>query len=594
MNNVSIPKFGIQALTYRILDRWKTVNGLVNRISGGSINRDVLARKIISNTLSLGQEYIVTNQMLGKRSAEIVSLGRSVLFDNTLHQVNDGIAPLVELILQSKGQGALAQKLASGIAQCIGPVLLQDHALERVLVALTEQRGGENVLKMALYNALAGYTGGKIISAIFMSALKRAILDRLEYKPTSPLHHVVAWKLHQSLTTDPGSLPPPPAGVGSLDILMENTPDIVTGICRKLDYLQTLLGMPYSETNLSKVFPECWPSDISVAKDMSNKDFAAVVIKAYATGYGSVLDKEIAALPAGPRASFQQQCQNIRKFLSRFSAQDISVAQDWLGGLVSVSVNYAKTYAPSPMLVDFVTNRFRAPVHHPQEIDAYFADGAFVNALRTGIDLKVDNSQQSYVRWAAEMGNQFISQAKNIRDNQPRLTHAQQRQLGQLSEIVDHNPMSLMALTRYLVPESIAQSVQEEVFSQFTRRRPDLILADNIWMQVKQPNVSFVVSKDNGVNIDITLKWPISALGKAVDALETSESNQGHIISTVKVQLSLNDKGVEKQKISISDTRIFLKGTMTFEPPKKVEMDSPITFLSRGVLKQASDMVSSC
>lgn len=121
-NNVSIPKFGIQALTYRTLDRRKTLNGLVNRISGGSINREVLARKIISNTLSLGQEYVVTHQMLEKRSAEIVSLGRSVLFDNTLHQVKDGVAPLVELILQSKGQGALAQKLASGIAQCIGSV----------------------------------------------------------------------------------------------------------------------------------------------------------------------------------------------------------------------------------------------------------------------------------------------------------------------------------------------------------------------------------------------------------------------------------------------------------------------------------------
>lgn len=594
MHNVSIPKFVGQVALYKILDKSKHLNDLAAHITGGSITRNGLAKDIIAKTISLGQDYVASNKMLGKRSAEIVYQGRSVLFGNTLEQVDSGIGPLVELILRSKGQGQLAQKMAAGIAQFLGPTLLQDHAIERVLVALTQQPGGENVLKMALDNVLSGYFGGKIISATFMSALKRAVLDRPEYKPISPLHHMAAWKIHQALTHDPDSLPPPPAGLKLIDAIVGNLPGFVTSVYQKLDNLQNILQLPLSEKELSTVFTECWPSDLAVTKDMLIKDFARVVMMAHATDQDIILDKNISALPPVIGESFQRQCKDIRAFLSRMPTPEVKVAQNWSGGIESVSVNHSKDQPPSPNLVDYMGNKFRASVHHPQAVGTHFADGAFVEVFKAGIDLKVDNSHQSYVSWAATMGTQYISQAKNMLWKQHELTNAQQRQLEQLSDIVDHNPMSLMALSRYLIPENIIKSVQKEVLSQFTFQQPDLILSDNIWMKVSTPEVSFVVSKNKGVDIDITLKWPVSEFGKAVDSLEISQSNQGNLTSTVKVHLLLNDNGVEKQEISISDTHISLREQLSFASEKDVVMDSPITFLNLGVLKKAFEMVSSC
>ncbi|MGG7667086.1 hypothetical protein ACQ4OC_00145 [Yersinia sp. J1] len=595
MNNISLPRFGMQILAYTALDRSHLLNSLVSRISGSSDKRDELANKIISNTVTLGQNALISNKTLGKRSAEIVNQGRSVFFGNTLQQVDKGVGPLVELILQSKGQGGLAQNIASGIAQCLGPVLLQDHAVERVLVALTEQKGGENVLKLALENTLSGYTGGKIISATFMSALKRAILDRPEYKPTSPLHHMAAWKLHQSLTSDPASLPPAPFGLPTIEAIAGTVPSLVSTVCKQLDNIQNLLQLPLSEKELSSVFSECWPSDLAVTKDMTSKNFASIVMMAHATKQESILDEKIAELPDGIRQSFQQQCKEIRIFLSRIPDAQIKLAQNWSGGTESISVNHSKEHSPPAKLVDFMDNQFRAPVHHPEEVASYFADGAFIDAFKAGIDLKVDNRHQSYGRWAMGMGNQLFSQLQNIIGNdRQELTHAQRGQLGQLSEMVDNNPMSLMAMSRYLVPESIVSAVQDQVLGQFTRQGPDLILADNIWMKVGKPSVSFAVSKNNGVDIDIKLTWPISQFGKTAQTLEAAKDNQSHISSQVKVHMLFNEKGVEKQDMSISATQISLRDELTLTAAEDLTENTPIAFLNRGVLKQAFETASNC
>ncbi|WP_413737163.1 hypothetical protein ACL2XP_03395 [Sodalis sp. RH21] len=594
MNSVSLPKFGASIAAYSILDKSNILNGLAKRTTGGSVTRNVLAKKIITDTVSLAQNLAVSNRMLGKRSASIVNQGRSVLFGNTRRQVEDGVAPLVELILQSKGQGEFAQKMASGVARYLGPLLLQDHALERVLVALKQQDGGENVLKLALDNALSGFFGGKIVSATFMSALKRAILNRPEYQPTSPLHHMAAWKLHQSLTSDPGSLPPPPFGLQTIEAIAGKMPGLVTSVCRQLDNLQNLLQLPLSEKELSTVYTECWPSDLAVTENITPKDFARIVMMAHATDQNVILDMNVAKLPAGVREPLRQQCKNIRTFISRLPAPEIKVAQNWSGGIESISANHAINHPPSSKLVDFMHADFRVPVHHPAEIASYFADGAFINAFKAGIDLKVDNAHQSYGRWILGMGNQVISHANNIFGSQHGLTHAQLRQLAQLSEIVDNNAMSLMALSRYLIPESITQSVQKQVLGQFTYRQPDMVLANDIWMKIEKPEVGFVVSKQNGVDIDITLKWPVSAYGKTPQALKTLGHNQGNISSTVKIHMLFNEKGLEKQEMNVSDTHISLREELLVDASKDTGTGSQITFLNRGVLKTAFEMVSTC
>ncbi|MFT8211877.1 MAG: hypothetical protein ACMZI0_17280 [Symbiopectobacterium sp.] len=79
-------KLAARTLTYKAMDSSKVINTLVSRITFGSVTRDTLAKNILSGTVNLAQQYECDQKLLGERSAEIVSLARSVLFDNTMVQ----------------------------------------------------------------------------------------------------------------------------------------------------------------------------------------------------------------------------------------------------------------------------------------------------------------------------------------------------------------------------------------------------------------------------------------------------------------------------------------------------------------------------
>ncbi|MEA9391150.1 hypothetical protein SJI19_11460 [Acerihabitans sp. TG2] len=620
MKNVSIPRLAVQFITYAAMDKSKVCNGIVKRISGGTITRDTLAKSIISKTVSLGLQHASSNNMLGKRSAEIVNQVRSVLFDNTQRQVKEGVAPLIELIVKSKGQGEFAQKMAAGIGQFIGPSLLQNNALERVLVALKEQPGGENALKLALENALGGFTGGKMISATFMSILKRAILDNPDYKPTSFLHHMAAWKLHQNLTSDPSQLPPAPLGLHSVEAIAGKIPGLVTTVCHQLDNLQKFLQLPLSEKELSSVYTECWPSDLNVAQTTSRKDFIKLVMMAHATDQQHILDNNIALLSKETGESFQRQHQEIKEFLSKIPEPEIKIAQNWSGDIEAISAYHHKDHDPSARLEAFMASSFRTPVHHPDDVASYFADGAFIKVLRSGIDLNIDNSHQSYARWVSGFGNQLVSQAKQMWTGQHELAGTQLRQLGQLSEMVDNNPLSLLALTRYLIPENITHAVQNEIFEPFlqptplpnqaservagSQKKPIIIAADNVWMKVGEPQVSFAINKQHGVNLDISIKWPVSEFSKQqepvglaksrainsapvdesssdktsnnLDNVATDYQHTGHISTQVNINMLFNDRGLEKQTMKIGKTSIALHEKLTFLPADTTILKTPV------------------
>jgi len=626
------------------MDKSWVFDSIVNHISAGRVTRDSLAKSIISQTLSLGQQHVCANQMLGKRSAEIVNQVRSVLFDNTQQQVKDGVAPLIEVILKSKGQGEFAQKMAAGFANVLGPSLLQNNALERVLVALKEQPGGENALKLALENAVSGFNCRKLISATFMSVLKRAILDNPEYKPTSFLHHVIAWKIHQSLTQDPTTLPPPPLGLQSIDAIAGKIPGLVTAVCRQLDNLQKFLQLPLSEKELSSVYTECWPSDLMVSNTTSSKDFIKLVLMAHATDQHHILEASIASLPQDAGIAFRRQHIELTEFLTQIPAAEIKLTQNWSGDIEAISTNHHKEHPPSSRLEEFMATRFRASVHHPQMADAYFADEAFIEIFKSGIDLSIDHTPQGYGRWLGDFGAQFLPQAKQLWGGQSEFTAAQLRQLGQLSEMVDNNPLSLLALTRYLIPTSIINAVQDEVFNSFLRLNsvvppqaafasaPVIVGTDNVWMTLGEPAVSFTVNKNKTVNLAIAITWPVaefntrqpevnhslkqeitakaSATGEATinpHGLMAAHQKAGQIATVVNINMLLNPQGLERQSMNIGNTTISLRDRLTFMPAPLTAADRPSGLsakqmagenvdngINKLLLQGASKLTSSC
>jgi len=572
MNNMAIAKFRLRVLTYHCMDSNSIFNALTKCITLGSITRDKLAKNIISDTFTLTQHYIINNKSLGKRSAEIVNQGRSALFNNTKEQAENGLGSWVDLILQSRGQSGLVRKIATGITDYIGPTIIQDHSVERVLAALTKFDGGENVLRLALDNVFTGVTGGKMISATFMSALKRAILDRPEFRQSSHLHDMAAWKLYQALAPESSTLPPPPTGLQTLDFVVTQAPKMVTSAFQQIDNIQQYLQLPYSEKDLSAVFTEWWPDNLAVAEDISPKDFARVVLMGHATEQSAIVNQNINALPKGIRETLQQDAASIGSFLTRLPTPKIKVAQNWSGNIEAVSVQLASAHPPSAQLQNYIDTEFRVPVHHPQEVNTLVVDSEFIKSLDKGINLKIDNTYLNYYTRLINMGSQFLAQAKTSWMGETGLSPLKQRQLEQLSSLVDNNPMSLLALSRYLIPESINPGVQEQIFDQFKHQPPDLICVDNIWMKVGKPDISFTVSKRQGVDIAIDLKWPVVKFGNAVDTISAANPQQSYLSSTINVHMLFNKNGLEKERLTISDTHLLLQDRLVFGSPHEHEI----------------------
>ncbi|MGL9721797.1 hypothetical protein [Symbiopectobacterium sp.] len=124
--------------------------------------------------------------------------------------------------------------------------------------------------------------------------------------------------------------------------------------------------------------------------------------------------KMIAELPKEVRSEFQNKYEQLKPLLEKMPLSTISIGQNWLNELESVSFEHHGKYAVSPELMDFMKNGFSLPVKHPEEAGAYFTGGSFINELRQGMALHVDNSHKSYGQRAVDVGGNLFSIIKDM------------------------------------------------------------------------------------------------------------------------------------------------------------------------------------
>ncbi|MBT9433172.1 hypothetical protein JZM24_15520 [Candidatus Sodalis endolongispinus] len=113
-------------------------------------------------------------------------------------------------------------------------------------------------------------------------------------------------------------------------------------------------------------------------------------------------------------------------------------------------------------------------------------------------------------------------------------------------------------------------------------------------MKVGKPEVSFEVSKPHGVNIAIGLKWPVAEFGDAVDSLSPTNHQQSYISSTVNVNMLFNKHGLEKERLTISDTHLMLQDRLVFGSPIQEGINASPPLLTRGTLHTLCEVASTC
>lgn len=569
MNVSAGMKLAARTVTYKAMDSSKVIDTLVNRITFGSVTRDTLAKNILSGTINLAQEYACDQKLLGDRSAEIVSLARSVLFDNTLKQVKDGAGPLVSLLMEYNGNNQCSTFLASKIAGCFLPDMLQDHAMERILCAWSKQESGSKVMRLAIENALTGVYGGKMISATFMSVLKRTILDKAEYQSNTALHRIAAKELQRNYTQSK-ELVPEISLCSVISSVTAETYSHVSSLCLQSEVMRNVLQLP---AKIKEAFNELstWlPNEDSRVDKKTVCDLVELAILAHKTQQPERVDemfKMIAGLSEHVRSEFQHKYEQLKPLLERMPLANIEFGQNWLNELESVSFKHNSKKAVSPELRDFMKNVFSLPMKHPEEAHTYFIDGMFIDELRQGMILNVDNSHKNYGQRAVDMGGELLSIIKGMFSLPEGLTETQKRQVGKLSEMVNHHPMSLLALTHQIAPKQVLNRVGDNVLNGLNRKPGDLIYIDNMWMKIGPPQLSVIVSKDCGVDVTTKIAWPVEQLGKSPDAIHPLSGGINTVSVTTNSNLLFNEHGLKSKSVTISDINVDIVEKLTFNQP---------------------------
>lgn len=160
------------------------------------------------------------------------------------------------------------------------------------------------------------------------------------------------------------------------------------------------------------------------------------------------------------------------------------------------------------------------------------------------------------------------------------LSEGQKRQVGQLSDMVNHHAISLLALTHHLAPRNVLNSVGNKVLNELNHQSGDVIFTDNQWMKLGPPETKVTVSKSNGVDVATQIIWPVEQARWSRDAMLPLSGGSSTVSATVNSHLTFNEHGLKNKNMTISDINIDLAEKLTFSQPLETDIASASKWLN--------------
>ncbi|WP_041866828.1 hypothetical protein [Sodalis glossinidius] len=395
MEHVSRAGFILRTATYALLDKASWLNHLASRITCGSLNRDRLADGIAADMLRLGKATLHNVPTFKDYDVDLVAFGRSVLFAETHQQFKEGAANFVRHLLASRDYQPWLQSLAASLTELIPPEVA-DHPLERVLTTLSRQENGEAVLRTGLRNALAGVTSGRLLTALLMSALKRAILDTGKYPPTCFGHHAAAWYLRRLLAPNDKCSPAQPVKAW---LLASGGGDLFRTLYRQKGGLNQCLGFQPAASDIGKLFVRGFSGSFKATADMTPQAVTHLVLKAYVCGHLPALEASLAALPTAVGQRFRQLRENLLAFLRRLPDAAITATPSLPDEISTVTATLAREVEPDEHRRLDKRRGFTLPVKHPVMRGKWAINPAFGRAWEQGMALTVQPAERETRLW---------------------------------------------------------------------------------------------------------------------------------------------------------------------------------------------------
>ncbi len=211
---------GVKALAFAALNRFDSLNSLVNRMTGGSINRDTLAQKVMRDGIHMALQASLPLS-LQDRQASILPLLAKLVHGDTREEVSTSIKELADVLtpvdshpmdgmaatLKTMGKEA-GRLAAAGLASIAAQHINETHIVEKVLHTMLKEHGWTS-LDNYMESMLTALPFGKGFAAnLGKNLLQRAVLDRPEFdRSHSPEFRLLADEAHASITDQAYSKP---------------------------------------------------------------------------------------------------------------------------------------------------------------------------------------------------------------------------------------------------------------------------------------------------------------------------------------------------------------------------------------------------
>lgn len=179
----SLTGTGLRALAFAALNGSDRLNSVVNWITGGSVNRDTLAQRVLRDAMHIGLDTTLSWTRLAERSATILPLASKILFDNTSDEMPAAIKSLThELVLggseKATGIKAAGMKLAThALANTLAHTLTEDKFTEKLLATMVHEHSWQP-LGAYLDSCLVGVPLKGFAGDLAKNLVQRAVVDR--------------------------------------------------------------------------------------------------------------------------------------------------------------------------------------------------------------------------------------------------------------------------------------------------------------------------------------------------------------------------------------------------------------------------------
>lgn len=539
MLSVKRIQLGCKTLSYAAVKNVPLLAPLVNRVTGGRVNKHSLAQDVWRAGIEVAKEYAIDAKVLGERSAKVVPLLLQALVDNDREQMASAIRQLTSDALDGyvskdapdvRGRfNACFHSMASALTQRLTVALLGDHAVEKIL-ATAKAKHGAAPFEHFLQQNLGAFAGRDAVARQALHCLDDMLDDPAYVQTDSAVYSTLADLVHIALQAG--------SEAEYLDVLKAYAPrsfatvetvhrmaQAVGGergarvvpavIGSALDGAQRGLGALAWRT-VDEAYRTRPPAPLaSLAPTATERDIADALLHsmthAAATTPGSnrlpgksahrAVLRERAALDDASAPERGARMDRVADALSPAQLfplgrkRALRVAKTWTGHLAEVhSTNRWGPLRDDALHVDIVDRLDRAPTDFTQW------DGRTVGR-----------------RFAATHGALNLTlgaDGSRARDGAV---------LQRLFETCGRDAALMREATRYL-DEALAQrALVEPVAMQLADARTGLMRVGGAWLDVAAlaaPRYRFKVRRtDDAVHVDLQAKWPITAYGSAPDKL---------------------------------------------------------------------------